>query len=145
MLTQILREIRHFYPSRIFKGTYILENGEITLDEMDIPPVTGQYVLIRGSRNFGVCPVEQATAGRLKLSGEFVDDILDLVAILNIPGDLLQLSKEIEQWHNEAPTGQLATEKFGSYSYSAPKDLSWQNHFKRDLLPFRRMFSDLEV
>lgn len=139
MLEQVLTHIHNWFQVGIYPGTYVIEDGCITLPFLR----NGQYFRIKGSvfndglHRYG--PDMEA----------LIDEIFDgSVWALAIPKAVIDLAGEIGDWQEK--NGAVASdiyqsESFGGYSYSKAVDsttggaVTWESTFRARLNPYRKL------
>lgn len=138
MLEQILRHLNNWFLLDIHEGTFVVENGSITLPFL----LTNQYFRIVGSVfNDGLhqYPVVDLTD----------ETFTGSVWALAVPKAVTELSTEIEAWqekNGEAVLSPYQSESFGGYSYtkrSTGNDSGtlsgWQEAFRGRLNNWRKL------
>lgn len=151
-IAAVMRRVRNFFERERIDGTFTITGG--VLEPMPDAP----YIAISGSAwHDGVFP-------RDALTGE--KDVVDRLAIaqglekdetfsgkvwgLHPPDDFIAICDQIGEYASKRPAGSPQSESFGDYSYtmgSAADGLSgsWENVFAASLLPFRRMYTEVDV
>ena len=137
MLSELCHEINNYFPREKLYGTYTIENGTITVPELQI----GQYFRIIGSIfNDGVHKY-----GDDDLEDETFDGSIWAMAI---PQEVIALSEEIDKWknkyENEDAMSPYQSESFGGYSYTKASGSSggtatWEDAFASQLNNYRRI------
>lgn len=140
MLEQILRYLRNWFVVSVRTGEFTVGSGSIDLDFL----MPGQYYRIVGSVfNDGVyCYKSEGFLQEETFRGS--------VWALAIPGSILDLAKEIEEWEEKNAaiiTSPYQSESFGGYSYTMKSgngnrdasDISWQSVFAKRLNAWRKL------
>lgn len=137
MLSELCHEINNYFPQKKLFGTYTIENGTITVPELQ----SGQYFRIVGSIfNDGVHKY-----GDDDLKDETFDGSIWAMAI---PQEVIALSEEIDKWknkyENENAMSPYQSESFGGYSYtkasgSSGSTATWKDAFASQLNNYRRI------
>ena len=149
-LLMMFRECRNFFNKTEEIGEFELVGGKI---ELSGAYLVGQYILIAGSVLNG--PVRKITAvdGNIfTLDGIYPDEsFTGVVYGLRVPLAFLELAAKVSEFVKGAggPPKYVSESVIGVHSYTvATKDgvpLVWQDAFKNDIAPFRRMFTNISV
>ena len=72
------------------------------------------------------------------------------VWLLAPPADFLALAAEVSAWTQRQGTAVAVKESFGAYSRelatgSDGQPITWQEYFARQLLPYRRMYTEVKL
>lgn len=140
MLEQILRHLRNWFvvDGGVHIGTYTIEDGGLDLPFLQ----NGQYFRVVGSVfNDGVYQYPTTNLATERFYGA--------VWALAIPKDVVEISKEIDEWqkkNGEAASGLYQSESFGGYSYTKHSNgeaggaiTSWQAAFRDRLNQWRKL------
>lgn len=139
MLEQILDFIHNYFIKEVYRGTFKIENGILSVDFL----LDGQYFKINGSLlNEGIY---QYPANDLK-DEEFKGEIWSMA----VPKSITDLAIEIEAWQNEYSdklNSPFQSESFGGYSYSKASGTdskgnsltTWQGVFGSRLNAYRKL------
>ncbi len=137
MLEQVLNDLNNWFEMGIYRDTYTIQGGSITLPFLQ----DGQYFRICGSVfNDGLHQYPESG-----LTDETFDGA---VCALALPKAVLELSDEIAAWqekNGEAAMGPYSSESFGGYSYSKATDaktggaVTWQTAFRSRLNQWRKL------
>lgn len=140
MLEQILRYLRNWFVVSIHTGEFTVGNGNSDFDFL----MPGQYYRIVGSVfNDGVyCYKSEGFLQEETFRGS--------VWALAVPGLILDLAKEIEEWEEKNAAivnSPYQSESFGGYSYTIKSagragdatDVSWQSVFSKRLNAWRKL------
>ena len=150
-IAAVMRRVRNYFERECIEGAFAICGG--VLEPMPDAP----YIAISGSaRHDGVFPAS-ALSGELtgdELSGLINHDIVlakdetfdGKVWGLHPPDDFLALCEEISAYDGKNPIGAPQSESFGAYSYSrGAAEGGWEAAFAGRLLPYRRMFTEVNV
>lgn len=137
MLEQVLNDLNNWFEVGIYRDTYTIQGGSITLPFLQ----DGQYFRICGSVfNDGLHQYPESG-----LTGETFDGA---VCALAIPKAVLELSDEIAAWQEKngaAAMGPYSSESFGGYSYTKVTDaktggaVTWETAFRGRLRQWRKL------
>ena len=135
MLEQILSHLNNWFlvADGVHQDEYTITDGTIELPFL----VSGQYFRIVGSVFNDGLHQYPAT--------DLTDETFDgAIWALGIPKQVITLADEIKTWTEKHQPSAYTSESFGGYSYSkatgqngAP--LGWQDVFKAQLNPYRKM------
>lgn len=140
----LMRETRNFFPAAALDAAWTLHSGALSPAAALHP---GDWIAITGSlHNDGVfrlgegCTIPQAADE--SWSGR--------VWVLAPTVDFLALADEIAAWVAAQGNGAAVKESFGAYSRELATDaagqpLTWQSRFARQLLPYRRMYTEVKL
>lgn len=143
-IADVMRETRNYFPRLRLTGDWALTQGALSPN----PGLRARDFLAieRGPLCAGV---RQADANGL------IPDAADEswqggVWLLCPTGDFIRLCAAIAAFAQTASPSGLSAERFGSYSASYQNGatgvpLTWQEVFERDLRPFRRMFTEVNL
>ena len=136
MLEKVLRHLRNWFVHSIRQGAFEIKGGILELPFI----LEGQYFRIVGSvLNDGVYQYPAALKDEA-FTGE--------IWCLAIPGTVLELVKDIEQWESKngaASVSPYTSESFGGYTYTKAvnKDsggaITWESAFKSRLSIWRKI------
>ncbi|NCE63731.1 hypothetical protein D1159_03840 [Pseudoflavonifractor sp. 524-17] len=140
MLEQVLTHIHNWFQVGIYRGTYIIQDGGITLPFLK----DGQYFRITGS-------VFNDGLHRYGPEMELLqDETFDgSIWSLAIPKSVVNLAAEIAAWkekYGAVIDSPYTSESFGGYSYSKASGAGdstgsggWQAAFRARLNPYRKL------
>lgn len=138
-MAAVMRRVRNFFERECIEDTFTITGGVLE------PVPDAPYIAISGSAwHDGVFP-----AGPLPEPGH--DEAFDgKVWGLHPPDDFIALCDEINAYNDKNPIGAPQSESFGAYSYTRGSTGSaagngWEAAFAGQLLPFRRMFTEVDV
>ena len=148
MLTKLCKELRNWFETSKYFGTFTIENGEINLTDLvaDGSLHDGQFFRIIGSVfNDGV---HQYKTDNM----EVLEDEVFRGAIwpMAIPPVVIDLSERIEEWetkYGESVSSPYNSESFGGYTYTksyagqgnANSSPTWQTMFADELNRWRKI------
>lgn len=141
---QVMAEVRNYFPKLRMKEEWTIRGGVLSPNDMLL---TGDLIAIGGSlRNDGVYEVQEG--GRLE--GVQDEVFQGSVWLLCPPPAFMALCEEISAWEETKPAYGVKKESFGCYSRenavsAEGVSMGWQDVFKADLLPYRRMFSGVRL
>lgn len=130
-----MRRVRNFFERERIEGTFTITGGVLA------PLPDAPFIAISGSRwHDGVFPIGA-------LPGDMPDEIFDgKVWGLHPPSDFLALCEAISAYDEKNPIGAYQSESFGPYSYTrGTAGNGWEAAFAGQLLPYRRMFTEVDV
>lgn len=139
MLEQVLDYIHNYFVRDVYKGRYVISNGNLVLGVLQV----GQYFRIRGSVfNDGIYKYPAHELNDETFVGE--------VWAMAVPPAVIALCADIEQWaakYGEAMNSPYNSESFGGYSYtkktssgqSANDASDWRSVFKSRLDNWRKI------
>ena len=142
-IAAVMRSVRNFFTRGFYRGQIAI-TGNALLPAQDAP-----YIAIQGSRHHD--GVYRVINGNLQdMSDGMPDETFDGIAWkLYPPVDFISLCQQISAYDDKNPTGAPTSESFGDYSYSRASGpsgtLTWEEAFARRLIPYRRMFSEVDV
>lgn len=150
MYLQVCREVRNFFETASESGDFSLFDSQIALNGVY---KAGQFLLITGSlRNDGIYKIATAENGVCSLEGVCEDEVWSgTVYTLRFPPDFLALCGEIQAFQEREGNSNIVSESvLGVHSYSAATDSKggrqkWQDVFRKELAPFRRMFTEVKI
>lgn len=143
-MAQVMAEVRNYFPRLHMKEQWTISGGVLSPHDMLL---AGDLIAIGGSlRNNGVYEVQEG--GRLE--GVRDETFEGSVWVLCPPIAFVALCEEISAWEATRPAYGVKKESFGCYSREnavSPDGvpMSWQEVFKADLLPYRRMFTGVKL
>lgn len=143
-MADVMREVRNYFPKLRMKEQWSIENGVLKPDDMLL---CGDLIAIGGSlRNNGLYEVQEG--GRLQ--GTRDESWYGTVWLLCPPPAFTALCDEIAAWQQTQPTTGVKRESFGSYSrenalMSNGVPMRWQDAFRAELLPYRRMYTEVKL
>lgn len=110
MLEQILNFIHNFFVKEVYRGKFVISDGELQVDFL----LTNQYCKIIGSVfNDGVHKYS---------SGHLTDETFEgEVWAMAVPPAVIALASDIEAWvtkYGETALSPFSSESFGGYSYT---------------------------
>ena len=138
-IAAVMRRVRNFFERESIEGNFAITGGVLE------PVPDAPYIAISGSAcHDGVFPAGQLPKDRPDetFSGK--------VWGLHPTDDFVAICEQISEYAERRPAGAPQSESFGDYSYSmgsAADGLSgsWENVFAASLLPFRRMYTEVNV
>lgn len=130
---------RYFEAGPAVTGQFTITDGRL-----DVPP--GSWIAINGGTASGVWHV--GDDGRVQ--GLRDQCFQGRVWLLEPPEDFLRLCGAIGDWCAQHPKQSLVTEQIGGYSCTRAVDeggvpLGWQQVFSADLMPWRRMYTEVKL
>ena len=140
----VMRHCRNFFESGYIDGTFRI-TGNALPDVED----SARWVYISGSKmHDGVWEIDEQGF----LTGRSVDGLMDeeftgRVWLLAPPVDFLEVCKTIREYEEKNPVSALASETFGNYARTWNAEQigkSWSVAFNASLLPYRKMFTEVE-
>lgn len=136
----IMRQINNHFAVGYMDGEFNVWGGVLSP-----APVDAAYVYVSGSMmHDGAWPCSN---GRLEGTASPSETFTGRVWLLAPPADFLALCAEISAYDDKNPVGAPASESFGEYSYTRPNVYTgggpWQNVFRAQLAPYRRMYSEV--
>lgn len=143
-IPDLMRETRNFFPAAALDSSWTLHTTALT------PATTlhpGDWIAITDSlHNNGVF---QLGAG-CTIPGATDETWQGRVWLLAPPADFLSLAQEISAWAAQQGDSLAVKESFGAYSRELATDgvgqpLTWQTKFARQLLPYRRMYTEVKL
>lgn len=140
----LMRETRNYFPSASMDASWTLHNGTLTPANALHP---GDWIAITGSiHNNGVFQLGEGCTIPSKTNETWTGRVW----LLSPPDDLLALAQEIAAWAVQQNNSAMVKESFGAYSRELATDndghpLTWQAHFARQLMPFRRMYTEVKL
>ena len=158
MISDLCHELNNWFDEnprtgtkRRYFGKFVIDNGEIDLDHIDIQ--VGQYFRIVGSVfNDGVYKYEPKGN-----SPVLNDEVFEgAIWVMSIPASVIALSSEIDDWQakyggvDSAAMSPFTSESFGGYSYSKTSSSgsngtgiggagTWQSAFANRLNKWRKI------
>ena len=139
----VMRQCRNYFETGYIDGTFRITGNALSGAE------GAKWVFISGSLYHNA--VWEIVDGYL--TGRDVDGLPDeefdgRIWFLDPPPDFLELCKTIKTYEEKNPVGALAQERFGEYSYmrgmsGRASDSSWTAAFSAELLPYRRMYTEV--
>ena len=134
-VSRVMREVRNWFPVASAEGTWSVSGGRVYPDAALRP---GDWVALSGIN--AVRQVDEN--GRVALDNGSYTGVLYLLAP---PEDFLRLCQRIDTWLAAHPDAGLRSERFGIYSRNMGGAVSWPLVFSRELAPYRRMFTEVEM
>lgn len=138
----LMRETRNFFPAAFWDGSWMLQDGVLSPSQ---PLHPGDWVAITGSfHNNGIFRLGEGCT----IQGAANESWTGRLWLLAPPADFLTLAADIAAWGIRQGDQLTVRESFGAYSRELSTDehglpLTWQTRFARQLLPYRRMFSEV--
>lgn len=145
-VTAAMRRCRNFFEYGYRDKTIRITDGKL---EPDSTLAAGMWIGIQGARNFdGVWKLGQGL--QLLEAPHSPDEEFDgRIWYLAPPADFVDLCEKIETFREKAPVTGYTSESFGEYSYTRASGqagaVTWQEAFSADLVPFRRMFTEVGI
>lgn len=141
MIQQLMAECRNFFEVGYREGSYTITDGVLSPAD----GLNGRFVRIKGSTfHDGVYRCEDGVL--LDASGAD-ETFTGVVWVLNPPPAFLQLAEKVGKFIESAPISRVVSESFGAYSHTMATGtngvLTWQEAFARELLPYRRMYTEV--
>lgn len=143
-VSDLMRETRNFFPAAWLDAAWTLHSGVLSPDGGLRP---GDWIALTGSlHSDGVYQLDQH--GRLPTAHD--ESWQGRVWLLRPTADFLALSEQIAVWAAAQGNASAVKESFGAYSRelatgSTGRPITWQEHFARQLLPFRRMYTEVAL
>lgn len=140
----LMRETRNYFPAAALDASWTLHSGTLS-PAASLRP--GDWVAITGSlHNNGVYQLGKGCT----IPGAADEKWTGHLWVLAPTADFLALAKEIAAWSAKQTDGLTLKESFGAYSRELATDaqgqpLTWQAHFARRLLPYRRMYTEVKL
>lgn len=136
-IAAVMRHVRNFFERGCIEGEFTVSGGVLT------PAPRAPYVAIEGSAfNDGVYRIDE-------LKKDQDETFIGRVWCLHPPEDFVSLCKEIATFDEKNPAGSMQSETFGEYSYNRATAngnvQGWQMAFAQQLIPYRRMFTEVGV
>ncbi len=143
-MAQVMAQVRNYFPKLRMKEQWTIRGGVLSPGDMLL---VGDLIAIGGSlRNDGIYEVQEG--GRLE---GVQDEVFEgTVWLLCPPPAFVALCQEISAWEATRPAYGVKRESFGCYSRENALSadgvsMNWQDVFKADLLPYRRMFTEVKL
>lgn len=143
----VMRWVNNYFETGHRATTYRVEEGRISPGSLLAP---GMHIAISGSiYHDGVWKLGNS----LQLLGEpegLPDEtFFGRVYFLRPPMDFLNLCEEIAEFVKKTPVNGLQSESFGEYSMTRANGrtggiLTWEEAYADRLVPYRRMFTEVE-
>ncbi len=140
----LMRETRNYFPAAALDASWTLQGGALSPAESLHP---GDWVAVTGSlHNGGVYRLGPGCT----IPGAADETWAGRVWLLAPTADFLALAEEISAWAARQGDGLAARESFGAYSRELATDaagqpITWQARFARQLLPYRRMYTEVKL
>lgn len=137
-IAAVMRRVRNFFERESIEGVFAISGGVLE------PAMDAPYIAISGSTwHDGVFPV-----GTLPET-EHDETFHGKVWGLHPPSDFVSLCDAINNYDEKNPIGAYQSESFAGYSYNRGTVSSagngWEAAFAGQLLPYRRMFTEVDV
>lgn len=135
----VMRRVRNYFEKGYCRGRFDIVDGRLS------PAPAAAWVAIQGSRYHD--GVYQLVGGRLtNLTRPMPQERFEgTVWLLSPPEDFLSLCRDVSEYHDKRPADAFQSERFGDYSYTRAANKDWAEAFARELLPYRRMTSEVDV
>ncbi|MBQ8314037.1 MAG: hypothetical protein IJX84_12635 [Clostridia bacterium] len=140
----LMRETRNFFPAAAMDGTWTLLSGALSpADGFRV----GDWVAVTGSVcNNGVYQLGEGCV----IPGATDESWEGRIWLLTPPADFLALAGEIAAWAKQQGSSAAVKESFGAYSRELATDsdgtpITWQAYFARQLMPYRRMYTEVKL
>lgn len=147
MLTELCTELRNWFETSKYFGTFAIENGELNLSSLVAEGSLhdGQYFRIVGSVfNDGVHEYPPA---------DLKDEVFrGAIWTMAVPPAVIDLSERIEDWetkYGDSVSSPYSSESFGGYSYSKASagqgntyssgNPTWRSTFANELRNWRKL------
>ena len=143
-LPDLMRETRNFFPTAALDASWTLKDGALS-PSGGLPE--GSWIALTGSAlNNGVYQLGPGCS----IPGARDENWTGRIWLLAPPADFLALAQKISRWTQAQGTCQPVKESFGAYSRELATDssglpITWQKYFAREMQPFRRMFTEVNV
>lgn len=141
-MADVMRACNNFFERGYIDGTFCVSGGE-----MPVPQVAdGSIVAVTGSAmNDGVYTV---ASGKIKTQYG-AETFEGRVWLLKPPADFVSMCEEINAYNASHGDGGVISESFGNYSatYGSKNGMpvDWQGVFASQLLPHRRMVTEVRL
>lgn len=139
----VMRQVRNYFEREAMDGRFVISSSVLS------PAPKAPYVYICGSAHCdGVWQLSGGTL--LSERGAFAHDetFSGRVWGLHPPDGFLALCEKIADYDEQNPIGAVQSESFGDYSYTRASGQNgvqgWSAAFRALLLPYRRMFTEVE-
>lgn len=141
-IAAVMRHVRNFFTRGYIDGEFTVSGGVLT------PAPLSPYAAITGSAFYdGVYSMTDP------LPEGKPETFTGRVWLLHPPDDFVRLCEQISQYDDKNPVGAMQSESFGEYTYRRPVVgmngsgglASWQTAFAIHLMPYRRMFTEVDV
>lgn len=136
-IQDVMRQIgNHFVTGRI-DGAWQVQGGKLLPESLLRP---GEWIAIPDGPIRGVWQLDEhgAIPGATEVEWE------GCIFRLEPPAAFLRLCDEISQWAASHPDPAVTAERFGEYSRNQQR-CGWEQVFAQALVPFRRMFPEVNV
>lgn len=135
-VSDVMRKTRNYFLSTTFSGTFTVTDGVLAMN----PALKAEsWIAIEGGESLN--GVHQLDA-QGRIPGAQDGSWTGLVHLLSPTADFLRLCQDISDWTEKHPDVTLVSEKFGEYSRSQSSG-AWERVFENRLLPYQRMFSEV--
>lgn len=139
----VMRQTRNYFEREKMEGVFSISGGVLS------PAPKAPYVCIQGS---AFCDGVWRLAGGMLIAEDGLfspeETFEGVVWGLHPPNRFLALCEQISAYEEKNPAGALQSESFGDYSYTRASGQSgaqgWSSAFWLQLLPYRRMFTEVE-
>lgn len=138
----VMRHVRNYFERGWVDGTLVISGGVLSV------PVDAPYIAITNSRyNDGVHRMLSDTVAEHPLRDETFSG---RIWLLYPPANFLDLCADASSFDEKNPAGALKSESFGEYSYTRASAgsgdlLTWETALASRLMPYRRMFTEVNV
>ena len=144
MFLKVMREVRNtFWDGSRLRRKIVVNGGIIKLNSSFVP---GNCVLLRGSQGETVYILhknERSKANEFRIDDE-VNLTFHTAYRLVVPQDFRELVFDIQEYVNKMPIGNMISEQFGEYRYTARQgDGRWETVYAKSLNKYRKMSDDL--
>lgn len=143
-LPDLMRETRNYFPAAFQDASWTLHGGALTPTDFLHP---GDWIAITASlHNNGVFQLGEGCT----IPSQTDETWTGRVWLLAPPADFLALAQEIASWTAQQASSATVKESFGAYSRELATDsdgrpLTWQACFARQLMPYRRMYTEVKL
>ena len=149
-VSAVMQECRNYFVDSFLDADFVIQDKTITTiagTRLDMLALAGQFVAISGSiLNDDVFRVKDDYT----LDGMQSETFGGRLYFLRPSKGFLALCDSIAEFDVKTPVSTVVSESFGNYSHTNATGqngavLGWKEVYASNLIPFRRMFSDLEV
>ncbi len=136
-IAAVMRHVHNYFERGFIDGEFTVSGGVLN------PMPRAPYVAITGSVwHDGVYRIDE-------LREQPEETFVGRVWALHPPDDFIRMCEQIATYDEQNPAGALQSESFGEYSYARASCqngvIGWQTAFAQQLVPYRRMFTEVNV
>lgn len=140
-ISAVMRHVKNYFARGCMDGEFSVSGGKLT------PAPASPYIAVSGSAGLdGVHPVSD-------LPSDVTETFTGRVWLLHPPEDFLALCEKISKYDDANPVGAMQSESFGDYTYRRASVgmngsggvASWQTAFAQQLVPYRRMYTEVDI